>query len=160
MTRRLTLSLLLVAVALAAACSGRSRYIRGTQIPDSADNREIINTIERYRLAVERRDAAALLAMASPRYWEDGGTAKADDDYGYEGLRTVLAASLPRVDDVRYSLRYVKIQRKGNVAQVFVYIDGSYTLSTRRGTSRPDQKDPGQLVLERDGGKWLFLSGM
>lgn len=151
---------LLLLSLVTAACGGRASYIRGTKIPDTADNREIISTIERYRVALERRDAPALIAMASPRYWEDGGTAKADDDYGYDGLREVLATRLPRVEEIRYSLRYLNIKRKGNVAIVYVYIDGSYTMPTRRGTSRPDQKDPGQIVLEREGGKWLFLSGM
>lgn len=155
----MTRALLLLPILLA-ACTQKSSYIRGTKIMDNNVNREIIATVERYRVAMERRDSPALIAMASPRYWEDGGTAKSDDDYGYDGLREVLATRLLRVDDIRYSLRYLQIKRKGNVAFVYVYIDGSFTMDTRRGPARPDQKDPGQIVLERDGGKWLFLSGM
>ena len=34
--------------------------------------------------------SAALLALAHPNYYEDSGTPKGDDDYGYEGLKEVL----------------------------------------------------------------------
>src|SRR5687768_1042444 len=94
--RHRLLASLTLAVAVASGCAGRSGNIRGTKIPDTRENRQIIETVERYRMALERRDAPALIAMASPRYWEDGGTVKADDDYGYDGLRQVLATSLQR----------------------------------------------------------------
>lgn len=166
---------ILVFVALAglgAACGGQASNIPGTRLPDSAENRAIIERVEEYRLAVERKDAAALTLMASTQYWEDGGTPTGGDDYGYDRLREVLASRFQQAEDIRYSMRYVDIKkacpdqedgelREGCRAYVDVLIDASYTVDNARGEPvRQDKRDQNQLVLEYDGEKWKFLSGM
>jgi hypothetical protein len=142
------------------ACSGGSSYIKGTQVSDTSDNRAILGVVEKYRLAVERRDAQSLVGMASKNYWEDGGTPGPEDDYGYEGLQEVLAGRLQRADDVRYTMKYLKVRRQGNRAFVQVMVDASYTVKTATGEERKDHRDQNELVLEWDGDRWLFLSGM
>ena len=154
------------------ACGAKVSTIPGSRIPDNALNRQIIDTVEQYRLAVERKDAAALLLMASKSYWEDGGTPTGSDDYGYDGLRQVLQSRFQQASDIRYSLRYVNIYRRckgesdpgsndGCRAYVDVLIDASYSVTDALGQSkRPDMRDQNQLVLEWAGDKWLFLSGM
>ena len=52
----------------AIACGSSSRNIRGTEVEDTSENRDIIRVIEKYRNAVERRDAPALMLMASKDY--------------------------------------------------------------------------------------------
>jgi hypothetical protein len=146
--------------ALAAACAGGVKTIPGTKVPDTDENRAILATVERYRLAVERKDTPALVAMASKNYWEDGGTPTGADDYGYDGLREVLANRFQRAESIRYSMRYMGVTRKGNRAFVDVLIDASYSFTTERGPMRLDKRDQNQIVLERDGERWLFVSGM
>jgi hypothetical protein len=147
-------------LAPAAGCSGNSAYIRGTHVEDNKDNRTIIGVIERYRLAVERKDAPSLMKMAAKSYWEDGGTPTGADDYGYDGLREVLVGRFQRADDIRYSMKYVKVRRQGQRAYVDVVIDASYTITTSNGEQRMDQRDQNELVLEWDGEHWMFVSGM
>jgi hypothetical protein len=146
----------------AAACASQNRYIPGSRgkIPDTSENWKIIHACEDYRLAVERKDVAALLGMASKNYWEDGGTPKGDDDYGYDGLRDVLDQRFSRADNIRYSLRYMTIKREHEKVAVEVLIDASFTIKTGRGDQRSDMRDQNQLVLENDNGKWMFVSGM
>jgi hypothetical protein len=145
----------------AGACSGGTSYIRGTKVADSTDNRTILGVVEQYRLAVERRDTAALLALAAKEYWEDGGTPTGADDYGYDGLRDVLTTRFARADGIRYSMRYMGIKRMpGNRAAVDVLIDASYTIQTTEGPVRKDMRDQNELVLRYDGSNWKFLSGM
>jgi hypothetical protein len=160
---KIRLLMLLMIAALAAsssACAGHASYIRGTQVNDTPENRTIIGVIERYRLAVERKDAPALMKMASKSYWEDGGTPTGADDYGYDGLREVLVGRFQRADDIRYSMRYVKVRRQGQRAYVEVVIDASFTITTSQGEQRLDQRDQNELVLEWDGEHWMFVSGM
>ena len=45
--------------------------IPGTKVPDTKPNREIIAVCEKYRHALEDRDAETLLSMASKSYFED-----------------------------------------------------------------------------------------
>lgn len=142
------------------ACASTSKTIPGTQVPESSENRAILKVLENYRTAVEQRDAPTLVAMASPRYWEDSGTPTGSDDYGHAQLRDVLVGKYQKASAIRFSMKYVGFRRKGPRAEVDVMIDASYSIETARGTERRDMRDQNQLVLEWDGRRWLFLSGM
>lgn len=162
---RLAIAILL---SVAAGCAGSVEYIPGTQVPTSSENRAIIERVEEYRLAVERKDAAALVLMASQDYWEDAGTPGGEDDFGYDGLKDVLATRFQLAESIRYAVRYMKVRRHGCddegprcLAFVDVLIDASFSVPDARGQlSRHDMRDQNQFVLEWDGDKWLFLSGM
>ena len=154
------------------ACAHSSGRIPGTKISDDQTNRQILEAVEKYRVAVERRDAEALVLMASPAYWEDRGTAEASDDFGVDKLREVLAGRFQLASDIRYSMRYDRIRtvcpgggvdhlEKGCRAHVEVQIDASFSINDARGQQiRKDKRDQNELVLEYDGSKWLFVSGM
>jgi hypothetical protein len=142
------------------ACASGPRYIRGTQVVDSQENREILDTVDKYRMAMEQRDTAALLAMAHRDYHEDGGTPTGSDDYGYAGLRDALATRFVRAENIRFGMRYMRITIEQGRAFVDVIVDASYSVPTDRGVSRLDMRDQNQLVLVRDGRRWLFVSGM
>src|SRR5687768_15754260 len=102
---------LAVALTLLAACGGSSSNIPGTKVPDTGENRDIINAVENYRIAVERRAAAALLLMASKNYWEDAGTIGGSDDYGYDRLRELLTGRFQQGSELRYSVRYRRVRK-------------------------------------------------
>ncbi len=141
-------------------CGGGLAMIAGTKIPDTKDNREIIKAIEKYRLAVEAKDAATILSLASKNYWEDGGTPIGSDDYGYDGLRAVLAERFQKAESVRYSLKYGALSRKSRTVSVDVFIDASYSVAGPQGSERRDMREQNRLMLEWDGQRWLFVSGM
>jgi hypothetical protein len=165
MQRPLFLLFLLLAIV---GCAKQGRYVIGTRIPYSEANNAVLKACEEYRLAVERGDADALMLMAHKQYWEDSGTPSGSDDYGWDGLRNVLLTRLLKATDIRYSVRYVAIHQQCNGelapgcrAAVDILIDASYTVTNAYGKpARPDKRDQNQLVLEWDGKRWLFLSGM
>jgi len=142
-------------------CASSPKYIANTKVEDTPDNQKILATVEAYRVALEGRDASKLLMLASKNYWEDAGTPTGEDDYGYAALKDILATRLQRASDIRYSLRYKRIQRTDNRAFVDVLIDASFTLVDVDGKEvRKDMRDRNQFVLEFDGEEWKFLSGM
>lgn len=148
-------------LALAIGCASSTKYIYGTRVVDSDENRKLLGVIEQYRLAVERRDTTALLGMAAPSYWEDGGTPTGSDDYGIEGLRDALANRFSRADNIRYSMRYMEVKPlASNRAAIDVMIDASYSIETAHGSQRLDMRDLNEMVLEYDGRSWKFVSGM
>lgn len=163
---RLALVPSLLAAALLAACGGAQKTLPRSDIPDTPENRTVVEAIEAYRLAVERKDAPALMLMASKDYWEDGGTPAGTDDYGFDGLKEVLTTRFQQAESIRYSIRYVRIRYQrlagsGKRAYVDVLIDASFTLRDARGELvRRDKRDQNQIVLEWDGEDWKFLSGM
>ena len=155
--RRLALAL---GIALT-GCAAEVKYIPGTRVGDSAENQALIDRVENYRMAVERKDASGLMLMASKRYWEDAGTPSGADDYGYQGLQEILTGRFQQVDAIRYSMKYMSVARRGDRAYVDVLIDASFTVKDARGQEvRADMRDQNQFVLEWDGKRWLFLSGM
>jgi ketosteroid isomerase-like protein len=156
-----TLAAALLATLALGACGGSTEYIPGTKVPRSQENQGLIDRIEDYRMAVERKDAAALVLMASKRYWEDAGTPTGTDDYGYQGLQQILTGRFQRVKAIRYSMRYMNVRRTGDRAYVDVLVDASFTVEDARGEdARADMRDQNQFTLEWDGRAWLFLSGM
>jgi hypothetical protein len=154
--------LLFFALSSVFACVPRGEYIGGTKIPRSAENEQLIQRLEEYRMAVEQKDAGKLVLMAAEEYWEDSGTPTGADDYGYDQLREVLTGRFQQARSIRYSMRYVNVRRQGERAYVDVLIDASYTLTDARGVEiREDKRDQNQLVLRWDPEKeqWMFLSG-
>jgi hypothetical protein len=156
----MTRAVMCCALVAVAACSGQKQStIPGTQVTDTPDNHQIIERVEEYRLAMERQDARALVLMASENYRERASSL--GDDYGYDQLLDILRDRLRQVEDIRYSLRYMNVQREGDVAYVDVLIDASYTLEDARGELvRRDMQDQHRIILEWNGEQWMFLSGM
>ena len=89
--------------------------------------------MEQYRKRLLERNVEGLLVLASDKYFEDSGTPRSDDDYGYEGLRTVLETQLKRVKSMRYEIEYRNIKVTGRKAEVEVFLDGSDELSAVAG---------------------------
>ena len=158
------LVLLGVVQALGAGACGHQEYFAGTTIPRTEQNRKIIETVEQYRQRLLARNIEGLLVLASDKYFEDSGTPRSDDDYGYEGLKHVLADQLKRVKSMRYEIEYRNIKVTGaddaKKAEVEVFLDGSFELAAEAGDRYRRVNDYHHFVLEQKGDEWKFLSGM
>jgi hypothetical protein len=158
MARRLWVAGWLMVVG--AGCS--ATYIRNTTVEDSAPNRRVIAFCERYRHAMEGRNATELLSLASSRYYEDGGTPTAADDYDYAGLRQVLEERFRNVKQVRYDIEYRDISSDhGRIDVDFTY-SASFQLQTPLGDRWYRKVEDNRLVLERvrSGDGFRILAGM
>jgi hypothetical protein len=162
-----TANLYLIGFLLVGAASGcgRPSLIPGTNIPATDANREIIDTIEEYRQRLVERNVDGLLLLASDKYFEDGGTPQANDDYGYSGLASILSSRLQRVGSIRYDIQYksIKIDNEGR-AKVEGFLTGAFELQGEVGERYRRVSDFHQFVLVRSPNagtfKWKFLSGM
>lgn len=184
--RSVTTSLLALTLTSFGCATGR---IPNTDLPDTSENRAIVSFCERYRHAVESRDARQLLSLASPRYFEDGGTPAGDDDYGFEGLQRLLSVWADEVRQVRYEMRYRRITvdpQNSSRAHVDYTFTGSYTLRRPSGAPTDARDAPtlridpvrdatptnheeevwfrrvadNRLELERVGEEWRIIAGM
>lgn len=149
---------------LSSGCAARK--IPGTEIDDTSDTRAIIEVVDRYRRAVEREDIAALLALAHPAFYDDGGTSSADDDLRAETLEATLRDRFGKVEDIRLdiSVRKVVFAESGDEAKVTY----TYTLSFKMpafGGRAKQETDIKQLTVRRGAGqaddrRWLLASGI
>ena len=144
---------------MTAGCS--TRYIPNTDVEDTDDNRHVVQFCERYRKALEQKDTAALLTMASPRYYEDGGNVDPSDDMDYEGLKGWLESRFQETQAIRYEIRYRRIDKGENNR---VYVVYTYSASWRiPGLKQEDWKhkvSDNRLELEGDGESYKIIAGM
>lgn len=150
----------LATAVLGGACA-HGKKLAGTTVADTPENRAIVETVEEYRDKLVQRSVEGLLLLASPKYFEDGGTPRADDDYGYEGLRDVLVKQLARLKTLRFEIQYRNVLVAGRRAEVEAFVDGSFELVGETGNRYRRKSDYHRFVLERDDkDKWKFVSGM
>jgi hypothetical protein len=150
----------LVGLLVASGGCATLNVIPGTKVADTKANREILDVCEKYRHAMEERDAATLLSLAHPNYYEDSGTPKGDDDYGYEGLKDVLSKRLAALKTLRYNIEYRKVAIDGHHAQVDIRYDASFQIATEMGDRWERKQNDKRLELENDGKRWLIVAGM
>jgi len=150
---------MLLVVVAAGACA-HTDYFPGTTILRNEENIKIIETVEQYRRRMLEHNIDGLLVLASQTYFEDSGTPRSDDDYGYEGLKQVLTSKLKLVKSLRYEIEYRNITVKGNRADVEVFLDGSFELAAEAGDRYRRLNDYHQFVLERENDQWKFVRGM
>jgi hypothetical protein len=158
--RPLALALGLV-LAAPLGCAGS--YIPNTTVEDSSENRRVISFCEKYRRAVEDRDVDTLVSMASPRYFETGGNAKASDDIDYNGLRAYLTEKFKHTKQIRYEIRYHRvIEAENKVISVEFTYTASFQIPTAGGDMWHRAVRDNQLQLLRDGKNDSFqiLRGM
>jgi len=139
-----------------------SKYLTGTQVEDTPENRVIAELVERYRQAVERRDVPALKEMISRRYFSNAGTtADNSDDYGYEMVEQKLLPLLQSdVKSVQFSIYLRKIEFAGDHAMAnFEYSRKFYYVDA--GKDRwLNKTDFGRLTFAREEGTWRIIDGL
>lgn len=138
------------------------RYVPGTQIEMTDEVEVLVDLTERYRLAVEQRDASALRELASPRYYENGSTTHdPSDDYDYRGLEKVLSDLRAHVKDIKYDIQIVDIHL---MSEDLAHVDYDYKSQYRFTLGEQDRwetvDDRNRLTFKNEDGRWRIVSGM
>ena len=157
--QRLALVLsVLLGVATLSGCA--THYIPNTDVEDTDDNRKLIAFCERYRHAVENKDVAALLKMAAPNYYEDGGNVDPTDDIDYAGLKAYLTSKFQDATGIRYEIRYRRVSKEKEL----VYIEYTYSASFRipgpKGDEWRRKVDDNRLELVPYQDEFRIVTGM
>jgi len=135
--------------------------IPNTRVEDTEQNREVVEFMEKYRMAVENRDVASLLGMASRDYFDDMGTPTGDDDVDYEGLRAGLQRIREEVLAARYQISYRAISyTSARKVLVDVLYTGWFKILTAEGTQWRRRLEPHRIVLAREDNAYRIISGM
>ena len=151
---------LALAVALPLGCAHAK--IANTSIDDTPENRAVLEVVESYRQAFQSRDAGALLALVSPRYYEDNGNTDRADDYDREGLKAELAREFDQTKALQLDVKINDIAVEEDQARAFAYVE--YTIRAHNkfpsGERWQTDSDRARITLEREGDKWLIVSGI
>jgi ketosteroid isomerase-like protein len=152
--------LLLAALAVLSAWACTPRRFPGTEIADNADTRAVAAAIEAYRAALEKRDAAGVLALATADYFDNGGTPEPADDLDRAGLEARLPKDLSAIEGVKLDFTLRRIEVDGDAAVAEVFFEHYYRVTTPAGAVPRRDSDVHRFRLRRLGGKWLFAAGL
>jgi hypothetical protein len=153
MTRRLVL---LAAIAL--ACT--PHRIPGTSVLDTPDNRAIFATIEAYRQAMERLDAAAVMALVAPEYFDDAGTPDPSDDVDRARLAKTLPEDLAKLEAIRIGMTVRRVDTEDDHATAEVLYDGWFRVKTPNGLVPRRESDVHRMKFRRMQGEWKITAGL
>ncbi|XXF75959.1 DUF4440 domain-containing protein [Myxococcaceae bacterium GXIMD 01537] len=144
---------------LAAGCA--PRRIPGTEIPDTDDTRAILNVMERYRAAVEARDAKAIAALVSKDFRDTAGTDTPEDDLTAANLEEHLTQLFTKLENprVEMNVRQVKVDNEAGTAGAIYYWKASWRLPTFNVRPQSDAELE-QMLLRKEHGQWKIVSGI
>jgi hypothetical protein len=149
-----------LALSLAALCASgcATTFIPNTDVADTESNRKVILFCEQYRHAVEEKNIAQLLKLASPNYHKRGAT---DDDVDYTTLKDFLTTTFQTTDAIRYEIRYRKVTF---TESEHVYVDYTFAASYRMpGVKKEEWKHSvadNRLDLVAEGEGYKIIAGM
>ena len=144
---------------LAAACG--AKHIPNTRVPDTSDNREVLDFVEKYRKAVEDRDIGALLQMTSRDYFDDMGTPQGEDDVDYDALQIGLQRLRQDVLGARYQISYRAVTfTENHKVLVDLLYTGWFKVTTPDGDQWRRRLEPHRIMLAREDRGFKIVSGM
>lgn len=155
---RVLIPLLLLVVATGCA----PRKIPGTDLDDTDDTRAVLDVLQKYRSAVEKKDTDTIVKLADETFRDDGGSANPDDDLDYASLGPKLTARLAKIANVKLdvTVRRIEFDDDQKMARVTYSYQISFNIPeyTQRTQSENDIK---QMILKRVGEQdWKITSGI
>lgn len=150
MILRSRLAALPLLAVLALACS--PSLIPGTTIPDTEDDRAILDLLRQYKNAFEARDAKAIAALASPRYLD------ARDSVSHETLEQDLVKDFEKIKDARLDVQVRRIEVARDHATVDYFYSTAFLVNAQ-GADWQRESDDKRMTLERVDRSWRVLSG-
>ena len=153
---------LIVAGSVGAAC--KPDMIPGTSVEDTAENREVIEFLGKYRKAVVERSPDAVVGLTTSDYFEDNGTVVQEDDYGRDKLKEKLKTDFDRTKEIQLEIIVQQIERpdgdKGPVKVAFRYSQRAL-VAFPAGEKWITVTDVNRLVLRPDDASgYLIASGL
>lgn len=146
-------------LAFAAGACAHSKIPR-TNIDDTDENREILKLVEEYQRAFEQRDAGAVLALVSPRFYEDNGNTDRSDDYDYNGLQESLSKDFARTKAMQLEVRVDAIEVDDELAFAELYYTYRAQNEYPAGLQWDTGSDRTRLRFERHDERWLIVGGL
>lgn len=155
----LAISTALLASTLVAACGPKLIPGLDIDVADTPDNRALLNLVAKFQRAYENKDIDAIVALASPKFYETSGTSKTDDDYNIDGLRSRFKEHFKMLEKVSLSIGLKDISVKDKTATIDYHFLARYQMKLPSGDRWQIKDDVNRMKLAKEKGKWKVLSG-
>ncbi len=138
------------------------RFDEKSEILDTQENREVLEVLHAYRIALQNRESENIESLISDEYYENGGTTNtSDDDYGRTGLPTVLSRLEERVKSVKLDIVVKDMKVQDDRAWVVFEYLWNYKYQVDDVPKWESGRDVNRIDLVRDdGGLWKITRGL
>jgi len=160
------------ALCLLASCA--TQNIKGTDIPDTPQNRAVLEVFFEYVSALKEKNADKLVALVSESYLDHNGTDDAADDVDYGNIKMFVnsdAYQKIRSVNLFFIVKDLLLPEGGDTAKILYYYE--VRLKTERlappeeasSINSPEEKwlkeaEVNQMVMKKEGEKWKIVSGL
>lgn len=132
------------------------------EIPDTDENFEVLQTVQKYRDAIANKDITALREMISSDYYENASTTDdLRDDYGNERIEEILNDYLAQsVKDIRFIIEVKALSQDGLEYHVdFQYI-WNYRYEVAGQSYWQSKNDTNRMTIVREDDAWKIKGGL
>ena len=153
-------SWLALLLAVAAGCA--PKMLPGTEVKETRDTRAIYDLIQQWVNAMNDRNAAGVLALVAPDYFDDAGTTNPSDDMDRAKLEKTLAEDLAKVEGSKLAvtIRRIDVDGAAGTATAELYYDSYYRVQTASGPVPRRDADVYRLRLKKVDAAWKIAAGL
>lgn len=144
----------------ASGCGPKNIPGLAIELSDTPEHRALLSVLDRFKQAFEREDVDALVALASPRFYENAGTNETADDYNYDGLREHFTGHFEKVDKPSLDIHLRDVSIEEDQAIVDYRYVARYLMKLPSGEKWKVTDDINRMKLVREDDDWKILSGM
>lgn len=132
-----------------------------SEIPDTAENRAVVNVLIQYRNALVTKDVGTLKRLVSDTYYENAGTTDSTrDDYGAAELPDVFELLASKADEIKFDIELKHVEVKGDKAMVDYEFKYAYRFAVGDQQNWDAGTDLNRLELFAENGEWKIISGL
>lgn len=157
MNARLLLACLAVSVLALTGCPRKN--IPNTQIEDTEETRQIIAVMDKFRQAMEGRDAEALMSLVSPEFRDTAGTSLPDDDLDFQTLGPALKDRFEKIDNVKLSFDIRSIEVQEDLATAVFHWSLRYDVPSL-GSKQQTAAEIKKMMFKLENEQWKIVSGI
>lgn len=160
------------ALALLASCA--TENIKGTEIPDTPQNRAVLEVFFEYVSALKEKQPEKLIALVSESYLDHNGTDDATDDVDYGNIKTFLnsdAYGKIKAMNLFFIIKDLLLSEDNETAKILYYYE--VRLKTDRLVAPEEnssinsdkekwlkETEVNQMVLKKEKDTWKIVSGL
>jgi hypothetical protein len=138
-------------LALAIGYAGcKPKLIPGTNVATSGENKEIVDFLNKYKAAVEKRSVDAIMEFVAKDFKDNMGSEDPKDYMDYLTLKEKLEKTLPLVKDMRLGMfiqRIAKIEK--DTYEVVFYFHKQILTTVPSGEKWISIKEVNRMVIRR-----------
>jgi hypothetical protein len=149
---------ILAALFALAACTPST--IPGTPIPDTKDNRAVLDVLSQYQQAAQALDSDGILQLASPHYFDKSFMDRGRNPVDYAHLQRTLTDKFGKLKAMRMEITIKDMKVKGDSAQVDYFMVMHFSVAESQGEKWFSESDDERMSMAREDGAWKVVAGL